>query len=196
MEKETMSVEMLKSLVDSKIKRLDEVIALEVNRVDALRESEIRRINESMIAHALFNEKLAEAEAKRLDAIRSIDAATTVSIQEKTAAQALALAKTLEIGNDTLRNLVASTASTITEQLKSVATQLADRLLVVEKTQYELKGKSVFTDPNLGRIEALEKIEMGHKGEEGGRKDMMGWIMAGVSTLIAIASIIFAIVKP
>jgi hypothetical protein len=166
----------------------------EVKRLDNLREAEVRRIDEKITMHAEYEEKLTLAEQKRLDAIRSVDVAAVSTASERAILQAQVLAKNVTESAETLRQLVAQTASNVAEQLKTISTQLADRLLIVEKAQYELKGKTAVEDPMRNElreeIKSVKDILITHvastTGTGTGRKEMYGWIIGGIMTLIAI----------
>jgi len=62
-------------------------------RQDDLRIAEARRVDEQMELRAYYTEKLADAEAKRLDAIRLVDVGAVSLANEKAGAQAAVLAK-------------------------------------------------------------------------------------------------------
>lgn len=161
----------------TEIKRIDDLRIAS----DDLQKVEIRRIDEQLALHSLYEDKLALAEQKRLDAIRSVDTASVSTAADRAAVQAQVLAKNVTESAETLRQLVATTANSVAEQLKTISTQLADRLLVVEKAQYELKGKTGVTDPIydelLSEVKALKISGSTHSGRETGMKELWGYIV-------------------
>ena len=174
----------------------------EVKRLDALRMAEVRRIDEQLITHAMYEDKLAAAEQKRLDAIRSVDVAAVSAASDRAAVQATVLAKNVTESAETLRQLVATTAANVAEQLKTISTQLADRLLIVEKAQYELRGKTSVEDPQKSQLnnelKAMKDILINHVAESAGtgtgRKEMYGWIVSGVMLIIVILGFVVKII--
>ena len=153
-------------------------------------DSEVRRIDEKITMHAEYEEKLTLAEQKRLDAIRSVDVAAVSTASERAILQAQVLAKNVTESAETLRQLVAQTASNVAEQLKTISTQLADRLLIVEKAQYELKGKTSVTDPQmdilLKKMDSVIESRAETSGTGTGRKEMYGWILGAIMFIISI----------
>jgi hypothetical protein len=121
-------------------------------------------MNDIMTLRADYTRQLAEKESDRLNAIRAVDVNAVAVASERATAQATVLANQVVVSADALRVLVATTATTIATQLQYLSTQLTDRLSLLEKSQYENKGKS------------------------GGIKDTWGWIAAAIMAVIAIGS--------
>lgn len=169
-----------------------DLLKSEIKRLDELRELEVRRIDERQDMRANYEERLQQAEQKRLDAIRSVDVAAVTTAAEKANQQADILAKNVSSSAETLRQLVATTASQVAEQLKVISTQLADRLLIVEKAQYELKGKTGVTDPQfdslIKKMDGLIESRATVAGTGNGRKEMWGYIIGGSGIIFGILS--------
>ncbi len=70
-----------------------DLVEAAVKRQDDLRAADGRRIDEIMALHVYYAERLAEAETKRLDAIRAVDTAAVQLANEKAASTAAVLAK-------------------------------------------------------------------------------------------------------
>lgn len=132
------------SLVEAAVKRLDD-----------LRAAETRRIDEQARLVAHYTRLLTEAEAKRIDAIRSVDAAAVGVASERATAQAAVLANQVVASAETLRSLVATTAATVATQLQNLSTQLTDRVSLLEKAQYETKGAKGISVPLLATIAGI-----------------------------------------
>ena len=171
----------------------------EVKRLDALRITEVRRIDEKITANAMYEDKLAQAEQKRLDAIRSVDVAAVSTAADRAFAQAQVLAKNVTESAETLRQLVATTAASVASNLASVATQLTDRLALLEKKQYEYQGKSSVTEPQIDalmkKMDSVIEFRATNQGSGTGRKEMYGWIVGGVMFLIALAGFLIPLFK-
>lgn len=142
-----------------------------IKRLDDLRDAESRRVNEQMQLRAEYSIQLGVAEAKRIDAIRAVDVNAVSVANERATAQAAVLANQVSASAETLRSLVAATAATVAQQLAQVSAGIADRLSALEKSQYE------------------------GAGSKGGIKDMAGWIIGAIMTLIAVASFILPKLK-
>ena len=144
-------------LFEMSIKRIDDLRIAEAHRNDDLRIAEVQRIHEQLAIHAIYEEKLTIAEQKRLDAIRSVDTTAVATAADRAAVQAQVLAKNVTESAETLRALVASTATSVASNLAQVSTQLTDRITLLEKKQYENQGKSSVTDPQLDAL--LKKMD-------------------------------------
>ena len=141
--------------------------ALELKRIDDLMLAEQKRVNEQLILRADYSSKLAEAEAKRIDAIRAVDVGAVAVASDRANGQAAVLANQVAASAETLRSLVAATATTQAQQLATLTTQLTDRLSSLEKSQYE------------------------NKGQGSGHKEMYAWVFAGIMGLVTIGSVLF-----
>jgi len=114
-----------------------------------------------MVLRASYDEKLRDLEAKRIDAIRAVDVAAVATERERSNQTATVLANQVSSSAETLRNLVASTAAAVATNLQNVANQLADRLSLLEKSQYQIGGRDQQRD--------VAKVDMGK---------YVGWIIA------------------
>lgn len=184
----------LDELRSAESKRLDGRFDKEMTHVAEINESERRRVSEQMILRAEFNEKIREAEAKRIDAIRAVDVAAVAVAAERAAQQATVLANQVSTSADTLRTLVASTASAVAEQLRQVSQSFTERLAALEKAQYESKG-GIEGSPLIARLNALESVHSNSEGRGTGMEKMYGWIVAAVGVLVAVGSILVSILR-
>src|SRR5512140_1485982 len=91
-----------------------------VKRLDDLRDAESRRLDEQAQLRADYSDKLAVAEAKRIDAIRAVDVNAVAIANERAAAQATVLANQLLQTSEALRGLVGTTSTALTERLSKV----------------------------------------------------------------------------
>jgi len=159
----------VRELLAISTERSDSLRAAEQQRVDQLMASEQKRVDEQLSLRAEYDAKLALAESKRIDAIRSVDVAAVAIANERAAAQAIVLANQVSVSAETLRSLVAATAATQASQLATLTNQLTDRLASLEKSQYESKGSG------------------------SGMKDMGAWIFSGVMALVTVGSVLFSV---
>lgn len=156
--------------------------------------------------HASYAERLAIAEAKRIDAIRAVDVNAVVVANQRTSEQATALQTQTTASAEVLRNqvarsaedlraLVATTAATALQnqqqQFTGISTQissLSTRLTTLEQAGAEGKGKQTFQDPVIAQLltefRAVANREVNRTGIDSGRSDMAGWIAAGASFFI------------
>lgn len=166
-----------------------------VKRLDDLYNEGFRRLDETLMIHLNYIDKLNVAESKRIDAIRAVDVAAVAIASERASQQAIVLANQVSASAETLRSLVASTASTVASQLQQVSARLEERLALLEKAQYEGKGLSGVPPQLLNRIDTLEKTGYQSAGKGEGIAKFAGWIFAGITIIIAIATYI-SIVTP
>jgi hypothetical protein len=110
---------------------------------DRFNAAQIENLKELVALRAIYEEKLTIAEAKRIDAIRSVDVNAVAIASEKAAAAAAVLA-----------NSVNSSAKNLEEQLKQYVGQINTRLSAVEKSQYEGQGRGGGIKDFLGWIVA------------------------------------------
>lgn len=129
-----------------------ELMGAAVQRLDDLRNAEIRRLKDVMDLTSNYSEKLVAAEAKRIDAIRAVDVNAVAVASERAAQQALVLANQVSASAETLRLLVASTATQLAAQLAQTTAQLTERTASLEKAQYEGVGNRRVTDPQLTEL--------------------------------------------
>jgi hypothetical protein len=133
-------------------KNVLELVAESSRRTDDLRISESHRIDDIMRLHVEFSEKLSLAESKRIDALRAVDVSAVALANERAITQASVLANQVASSADALRALVSQTATVMAQQTQNLTTQFTDRLLSLEKSQYENKGKSGLVDPMLSEM--------------------------------------------
>ena len=183
-------------VIGAAVGRLNDLRIADNERLRCEMEAERRRINEQMALRAESNQKLSEAESRRLDAIRTVDVNAVSIANERATAQAVVLANQVATSAETLRTLVASTANTQAQQLATLTSQLIDRIQALEKSQYESKNLSGSIPPAvLDRLAQLEESRYKNEGRAGNSKDTFGWIVGAIMTLIAIASFLLPRLK-
>jgi hypothetical protein len=116
------------------------LVAAAVQRIDDLRAAEIRRMDDVLRVHVDLTRQLSSAEAKRIDAIRSVDVGNIALANERGTQQAALLASQVAASAETLRTLVSTTATAMASQQAELTNQLTSRLALLEKAQYESKG--------------------------------------------------------
>lgn len=163
--------ENVSALITLANERSDNLRAMEIRRIDDLILAESRRVDDQIELRANYSTRLAEAEAKRIDAIRAVDVGAVAVANERATAQAAVLANQVSASAEALRALVAATAATQAQQLATLTTQFTDRLSSLEKSQYE------------------------NKGSGSGMKEMYAWIFAGIMGLVTIGSVIFQVLR-
>ena len=127
--------ENVRNLVLLNVKRLDDTINMLAERLTSKIEAEIRRIDETIALSREATKLINKAEAKRINAIRAVDVGAVATANDKATAQAVVLANQVSSSAETLRALVAQTATTVAQQLSQYTTQLSDRISSIEKAQ-------------------------------------------------------------
>lgn len=188
-----------------------EAMAFAISRIDDLRDAESRRSSEALrgvekldserAAHlkeltslrAEYTEKLALAEARRIDANRAGDLAGVAVASEKAAAQASVLANQLAASTETNRTLVASTAQAFATSLQQLVAPISDRVMKLEQSSYEGKGRQAFSDPRseeiAAQVERLNNLYSTGVGKKSGVTSVgsvVGWVVGIVASLIAL----------
>lgn len=136
--------ENVKALVALENRRQDDLRNLNDRRVDAeLRVVSVRVESLEKLAAitATYEEKLSNAEAKRIDAIRAVDVNAVAVASQKQQDQATVLANQVVASADALRGLVATTATAAAQASQQITAALSDRITQLEKTSYEGAGK-------------------------------------------------------
>lgn len=119
-----------------------------IKRIDDLRKVNNRLLNsktdhlhEISKLRARYEEKLREAESKRLNAIRAVDVAAVASSSRDAAITASALAAQQTISAETLRNQVELTKTAASGALSTALSPIQDAISELRKFQYDLAGQ-------------------------------------------------------
>lgn len=179
-------------LRDAEIRRIDERHLIETAHLELRITEEANHTAEVMALRSNYERQLAEAEAKRIDAIRVVDVNAVNVANERAVAQAGVLATQVSTSADTLRGLVATTASTVAQQLQAVTQQLSDRLTVLERSNNIGFGREQYTDPMMAsmltEIKALTATIIKSEGKGQGASALWGYIVGGIMLALALAS--------
>jgi uncharacterized protein YnzC (UPF0291/DUF896 family) len=187
----------VRELVGLEVKRIDDLRIAETTRVDERLGCEKGHVREVMELRADYDEKLREAEAKRIDAIRVVDVQAVSVANDKATQQASILATQVSTSAETLRALVASNATAIAAQLTQIITPITDRLGLLEKAQYTGAGKEGVTDPMMTKLfEKIDNLVSTQKENTGKSLGLnQGWVyVLGSTGLIATIITILAFV--
>src|ERR1035438_9989152 len=131
-------------------KRLDERIDSLSNDIQAI----ASRIDAELKLRSEHAGQLSIAEAKRIDAIRSVDITAVAIANDRAVASAVVLPAQVASPVETLRTLVAQTAQTVAGQLATLSSSINDRISALEKTQYTTSGKDTGSASVWGYIVA------------------------------------------
>lgn len=176
------------NLLKEAVKRIDDVTGVQDERLDEKIENEKTHIREILTLRADYDEKLRDAEAKRIDAIRAVDVNAVSVASERATQSASVLATQVTASAETLRALVATQATTTATQLTQIITPITDRLALLEKAQYEGTGKSGVTDPIFtklnDKIESLDKTDSENVGKGIGTKELLAYIAAAIGIAV------------
>lgn len=162
-------------LVDAKLEHQSEVVTLRAEH-----NAEIGRLRAD---HA---KELRQAESSRLDAIRQVD---VLGIQT--------LAQTTKDTAEAIRLTVEAKAEAMASQTAALMAGVNDRLSVLERSNYEGKGKEAVSDPMmvelLQEVKSLRLSQAAGTGRSGGLQ--MGWgvVIQVVSLVGALLAIYFSL---
>ena len=110
-------------------------------RQDDLRELEGRWRDKLDAERADYDEKLREAEAKRIDAIRAVDVAASQQGRTEAEARATALAAQVAASAEAMRNQVAAAASAAQTSLTAALEPIQKDIIDLRRFQYEGVGQ-------------------------------------------------------
>jgi hypothetical protein len=215
-------------LVLAAVKRLDDIMDAIVKRQDDLRGAsdklnqvrldsavaernvELKRVDGEAKLRADYEEKLRNAEAKRIDAIRLVDVGAATTLAQRTTEQATALATVVTQTAEVVRNqvtraaeetrtLVATTAAAALQNQQQQFSAVTTRLAALEQAGAEGKGKQTVTDPALlalvQEVKNLSVARINTVGVDTGRNDVIGWIAAGMMFLFAAGGFFLTITR-
>lgn len=183
-------------LVHARLAGLEQITLLRADHVKEIAAAESLRVNEQLSLRAAYEERLALAEAKRIDAIRAVDVNAVSVASQRAGDQATALATQVAQSAEVLRNqvaqsaealraLVATTAATQQQNQQTQNSALSNRITTLEQAQSEGKGKQSYSDPAfaelLSEVKGLRQVRASNVGEGLGRTEVIGWIVAAAA---------------
>ena len=118
------------------------VLQAAIKRQDDLRELSQQCISTVASLRSEYDDKLREAEAKRIDAIRAVDVAAVQRAAEVSAAQAQTLATQVAVSAEALRGQVSAAASAQSAALAAALDPIQKDIAELRKAQYEAQGKT------------------------------------------------------
>jgi len=112
-------------------------------------ESEMRGLRREVKLRAHNQKDLDTLEAKRLDAVRSVDQLAVKTEADRSAAAITSLAAQAATTAETLRSAVNTSATNLATQLDRTVTAITERIAALEKSSYTGQGKQAVVDPQL-----------------------------------------------
>jgi hypothetical protein len=177
--------------LQAKLEAVEKIVELRDEHAKEFAESLAKKLDEEAKLRADFTEKLANAESKRIDAIRSVDVAAVAVASQRAADQATVLATQVAQSAEALRNLVANTAATVATSQQQLASSLSARLTTLEQAGYQAQGKQTISDPAflalVQEVKALSAANVDRSGVGAGRSDVIGWLAAAFMGMVAFA---------
>jgi hypothetical protein len=162
-----------------------------------LQEEKILRVENSLRAvlsevkiRADHQRDLDTLEAKRLDAVRSVDQLAVKTEADRSAAAITALANAAATTAETLRSAVNTSATNLATQLTNTVNAITERIAALEKSSYTGQGKQAVVDPQLtemlGEMRALRAVQALGAGKTEGMDATWKFLIAGVGLLVAL----------
>lgn len=127
----------VRELVDLNVRRLDDLRAAEARLVEA----HLLHVEAISELRANYNAQLREAEAKRIDAIRSVDVGNVQRAAEVQAIQANTLAAQVVASAETQRAQVTAAATAAATSLAAALVPIQDAIADLRRAQYEAQGQ-------------------------------------------------------
>jgi len=128
-------------LVDAAVKRLDDLMTLQIQRQDDLRIARAHHIDEIIRIRAEYQSILDDKEKSRIDDIRAVDASAVARASEVAAAQATALATQVAASAETLRTTVAAAATATATNLSAALNPIQQSISELRQVQFQAQGE-------------------------------------------------------
>jgi hypothetical protein len=159
-----------------------QLVEAAMKRQDDLRQQQDKHTQDLLNVHFNYIQRLSDAEAKRIDAMRALDVKGVEMANERATSQASLLAGNVVQSADTLRSLVATTAAATATQQQQERGQMTERITLIEKTQSD-------------RIALLEKAQYQTQGRDTSHDTDWSRVLAVVMAVIAVGAVLVAIFK-
>lgn len=214
----------VKELFGEVVKRLDQLREAEqlrtaertqaaVVRSNDLRDSAkeanaaaVRFLEREAELRAAYNSQIQATETARVNAVRDVDAASTISDREAAREQAQVIAAQVTTTRDSLADQVDRTAAVLLENLTRLESSLrtnigdiADRLSVVEQAQFRGEGRQLVADPALtalaAEVRALANAQESGAGRDSGISATWAAIAGLVALMLTLIGVAVAVVS-
>lgn len=153
-----------------------DLVSAAIQRQDDLRGGEAIHIREIVSLRAEYDEKLRDAESKRIDAIRAVDVGAVNRAAEVATTQATTLAAQVSTSAETLRGQVAAAANAATIALAAALEPVQKDIADLRRAQYEAQGVKIQSTDTRASTSAV-----------------VGYIVGGFGVLIAIVSLVLGL---
>lgn len=180
----------VKDLTEAANLRQDDLRKLNNKRIDAELKAvrnEIQWLQYVQILRADHAREIRLLESERLDKIRQVDVLAGNTAADRALVAIQTLAATTTANADTLRSMVANTATTIAAQTSETVSQITQRIAQLEKSSYEGAGKQAVADPMMAEFVAemklLRSAQTSVAGQKTGANNL--WILlSGIAAII------------
>lgn len=195
--------ENVKALSEAANKRQDDLRAaserlseLRYHHLQELSAAQALKLSDEAKLRAEYAERLAVAEAKRIDAIRAVDVNAVAVASQRAADQATVLAAQVNQSAEALRALVATRDAATAASLQQISNTLSTRLTTLEQAGYQQAGKQTIQDPAfaelLKEVRGLSQSRVGVAAVSEGQGNVFGWVYGAVSFLVLLAGVLIA----
>jgi len=156
-------------------------------------EGELRAVQREVAIRATHQNALDMLEAKRLDAVRSVDQLAVKTEADRSAAAITALANAAATTAETLRSAVNTSATNLATQLDRTVTAITERIAALEKSSYTGAGKQAVADPMMeqliGEMRNLTAQRAADMGKSAGIGASWGVLLGAVALIGALLSL-------
>ena len=159
-----------------------------VRRLDDLRDALNSKVSDALehskevaALRAEYDEKLRDAETKRIDAIRAVDQGNVTRASEVAAAQATALASQLQVSAEALRAQVEATRITTADTLAAGLQPIQNDVAALREGQFRQQGEKT------ANVETTQN----ERASFGQKVALASVIIAGISLPATVAIIVF-----
>jgi hypothetical protein len=173
------------------------------NLTNALTAAQIHHVIEMATLRADHAKEIRLLESDRLDKIRQVDVLAGNTAADRALVAIQTLDRTTQANAETLRSMVATTATAIATQTGNTVAQQNERIAALEKSSYTGIGKQAVADPMMAELVAEMKRLRESTATGVGKQEGISWTgalimgsVAFIAAVLGIAGVLYAVLKP
>lgn len=153
-------------------------------------EGEMHALQREVTIRAEHQKDLDTLEAKRLDAVRSVDQLAVKNEADRSQAAITTLANAAATTAETLRSAVNTSATNLATQLDRTVTAITERIAALEKSSYTGAGKQAVADPMMEQLVHEMRTLTAQRATDSGKSEGLDatwkFVIGAVGLLVAL----------